>query len=405
MAAVACAVHSSITIPELPPILHCFKLIAPRFIRGGGHETLHLVKRPTLPAEPNEQSEAILTTWNEWWHATIFGSNSSNTEPRWNSSARTGDIWSRFGEAAAIDTGNPHLYCLNCGLALQHPKVNNCGTKHIINHLKSIQCLQQVTPLHNEFYTPLPQQTQRQPQTTSYSIPVYEKELVHLVIDHGWSFRTVEKPSFQRFIQFLRPGAVIISRYKFGQLFEKQYTEATAALLCDLGVNTKISIALDAWTSNNHLSFLAIKGYYINNSWQLREKLLDFIPMRRKHTGASMAEEVIKVLSRTDTTSRLLGLTCDNASNNSVLSQLLEENLEEQSFTWSAKENTIPCLAHVIDLVVQDIIVHLKLSAAYDEQLGGTLQQHHIRDISTGISVPNSLRKVCPVLSQVFITH
>jgi hypothetical protein len=62
MAAVAYAVHSSITTPELPPILYCFKLIAPQFIRGGSHETLYLVKQPTLPAEPNEQIEAILTT-------------------------------------------------------------------------------------------------------------------------------------------------------------------------------------------------------------------------------------------------------------------------------------------------------------------------------------------------------
>jgi hypothetical protein len=127
--------------------------------------------------------------------------------------------------------------------------------------------------------------------------------------------------------------------------------------------------------------------------------------MRGKHTGASMAEEVIKVLGRTNTTNRLLGLTCDNASNNSVLSRSLEENLEKQNLTWSAKENTIPCLAHVIDLVVQDIIIHLKLSAAYDEQLGGTLQQHHIREIGTGISVPNSLRKVYLVLSHLFITN
>jgi hypothetical protein len=363
------------------------------------------IKQFTLPVQPNEQSEAILTIWDEWWRATPFGSNSSNTEPRWESSARTGDIWSRFGEAAALDTGNPHLYCLNCGLALQHPKVNKCGTKHMTNHLNSVKCLQQVTPLYDEFYTPLPQQSQRQPRPTSFSTPVYEKELVRLVIDQGWSFWTVEKPSFRRFIQFLRPEAVIISRYKFGQLFYKQYTEATAILLSDLEENTKISIALDAWTSNNHLSFLAIKGYYINNSWQLREKLLDFIPMRGKHTGASMAEEVIKVLGRTNTTNRLLGLTCDNASNNSVLSRSLEENLEKQNLTWSAKENTIPCLAHVIDLVVQDIIIHLKLSAAYDEQLGGTLQQHHIREIGTGISVPNSLRKVYLVLSHLFITN
>jgi hypothetical protein len=59
---------------------------------------------------------------------------------------------------------------------------------------------------------------------------------------------------------------VIINCYKFGQLFEKQFTEAAATLLHNLSTNTKILIALDAWTSNNYLSFLAVKGYYINNS-------------------------------------------------------------------------------------------------------------------------------------------
>jgi hypothetical protein len=55
--------------------------------------------------------------------------------------------------------------------------------------------------------------------------------------------------------------------------------------------------------------------------------------MYRKHTSASMAKEVIKVLSRTNTTNQLLGLTYNNASNNSVLLQLLEENLKEQNLT------------------------------------------------------------------------
>jgi hypothetical protein len=405
MAAAANAVHGSIATPELPAILEPFKFVAPRFIKGGGYQTINLVKRPVLPAQPDEQSEAILAIWDEWWHATPYGSDPTKDNPRWSSSCRTGDIWTRYGEATGNNSGNPHVYCLNCSLVLQHPQVKSCGTKHMATHLRSNYCLLQATPIHDEFYTPLPLQNQRQPRATSYSVQAYEKELVRLVIDQGWSFRTVEKLSFQRFIQFLRPEAVIINRYKFGQLFEKQFTEAAATLLHDLGTNTKISIALDAWTSNNHLSFLAVKGYYINNSWQLCEKLLDFIPMRGKHSGASMAEEVIRVLINTKTTHQLLGLTCDNASNNNVLSRLLEESLEKQGFTWSAKENTIPCLAHVIDLVVQDIILYLKLSAAYDEQLGGTLQQHHIQDIEPEISVPNSLRKVSLVLLQLFITY
>jgi hypothetical protein len=55
--------------------------------------------------------------------------------------------------------------------------------------------------------------------------------------------------------------------------------------------------------------------------------------MRGKHSGASIAEEVIRVLINTKTTHQLLGLTCNNASNNNVLSQSLEESLKKQGFT------------------------------------------------------------------------
>ena len=67
-------------------------------------------------------------------------------------------------------------------------------------------------------------------------------------------------------------------------------------MLQDLGPNTKISIALDAWTRTNHFGFLTIKIYYINTHQDLKEKLLDFILMRGLHTGVSMAKEVFKAL-------------------------------------------------------------------------------------------------------------
>jgi hypothetical protein len=51
---------------------------------------------------------------------------------------------------------------------------------------------------------------------------------------------------FQQFVRFLRPDAVIISRYKFGQIFKSQFLDAKAALLQDLDKDTTISIALDA---------------------------------------------------------------------------------------------------------------------------------------------------------------
>ena len=187
---------------------------------------------------------------------------------------------------------------------------------------------------------------------------------------------------------------MITSRYKFGKIFQDQYSKAAANLLSDLGEGTKLSIALDAWSASNHLSFLAIKGYYINTQWELQEKLLDFIPIRGSHTGRSMAKELLRVLSETNTTQRLLCITCDNASNNSTLTQSIESELGQKGIKWRQSENSIPCLAHIINLVVQDIIQHLKLSGLDDNSDDGVLQGHHVRDITQQISVPNSLRKV-----------
>ena len=187
-------------------------------------------------------------------------------------------------------------------------------------------------------------------------------------------------------------------------MFRSQHEEAKRSILNDLGKTTKISIALDAWSASNHLCFLAVKGYYINQQWQLQEKLLDFLPMRGRHTGISMAEELLQVLTDTGTQSQLLALTCDNASNNSVLARTVQTKLENIDIHWSSKENTIPCLAHIINLVVQDIIRHLKLAVTIEVGARDTLQRRHIREIESHMSIPNSLRKVCSPLSQLLIT-
>jgi hypothetical protein len=282
------------------------------------------------------------------------------------------------------------------------------GTKHLTNHLNSQRCKSITVPAYSRLLTlatlsPRAQIRSSPAYIPSYSATAFEKEIVRVVIDNNWSFRTIERPSFQRFLQFMRPETAIISRYKFELMFQAQFLEAKASLLSDLGQLTKISIALDAWSAANHLSFLAIKVYYINDEWQLQDKLLDFIPMRGRHTGTSMAAEVLRLLSDTNTKKRLLALTCDNASNNTTMSRTMQAELGNENIHWSASENTVPCLAHVINLVVQDIIFHLKLAASIEVDAGETLQRRHVQDIRVQTSVPNSLRKVCaPFIAYVY---
>lgn len=177
-------------------------------------------------------------------------------------------------------------------------------------------------------------------------------------------------------------------------MFQQQFNIAVAELLSDLGQGTKISVALDAQSTNNHLSFLAIKGYYINDHQQLQEKLLDFIPIRGRHTRSSIATKVLKVLSNTYTQKRLLAITYNNASNNTTLVQTIHLKLQDEGIAWSPTKNTIPCLAYIINLVVQDIIKYLRLAAPPKDKKVENTQRRHIKKITQQISVLNSLCKV-----------
>ncbi|KAJ8105653.1 hypothetical protein OPT61_g10047 [Boeremia exigua] len=307
------------TIPSvLPTLLVPFCFTGSHLVKGAFPRNISLLKRPQLQNPELDASKEILATWSTWWLTTQWASNATAHKPNWEGPARTGKVWAWFGEAVSTQDGQPYVYCYNCGLVLQHPNIRTIGNKHMNRHLRSQSCRQTGQPVHNHPNLPLsayqPQQPRETPKAALYSAAAFETELVRLVIDNNLSFRTIERPSFRRFIQFLRPEAVITSRYKFGQMFQAQFKAAKEALLQDLHGSTKLSIALDAWTAGNHLSFLAIKGYYINKKWKLQEVLLDFIPMRGKHTGVSMAQQVLQVLQATQTTKRLLDPTASTTT-------------------------------------------------------------------------------------------
>jgi hypothetical protein len=53
--------------------------------------------------------------------------------------------------------------------------------------------------------------------------------------------------------------------------------------------------------------------------------------MRRRHTSELIATDVVKVLSDTNTTLRLLAVTCDNASNNKTIATSIEIQISDNN--------------------------------------------------------------------------
>jgi len=100
-----------------------------------------------------------------------------------------------------------------------------------------------------------------------------------------------------------------------------------------------------------------------------------------------MADILYNVLERFSITKRLLCITTDNAGNNGTMRKELEELLNNLDInnSWSSNSTKIPCLAHVIQLVVKAIL------GAFD--IKPTESEYSDDDINS-MSVSSAIAKV-----------
>lgn len=69
-------------------------------------------------------------------------------------------------------------------------------------------------------------------------------------------------------------------------------------LLHKLPIGTKLSIALDCWTSPFHQAFMVVTGYFIDKDWNYHEILLGFEPLHGTHTGVNLGSVLLDLLQK-----------------------------------------------------------------------------------------------------------
>src|SRR5277367_1871246 len=115
------------------------------------------------------------------------------------------------------------------------------------------------------------------------------------------------------------------------------------------------------------LIILAITGHWIDIKFRLHQELLAFIPLEGHHTGEYMASVVYDVLDEFDIKEKFFCVTTDSASNNLKMVKELSKLLYDRcGIEWDWKTNHIPCLAHIINLVVQKFLKTLAIQSDDD---------------------------------------
>ncbi|KAF7364657.1 Eukaryotic translation initiation factor 3 [Mycena venus] len=149
----------------------------------------------------------------------------------------------------------------------------------------------------------------------------------------------------------------------------KIYCEMFIALKDDLKarfsalilVNSKIALATDTWTTKSMMfTFAGTIGSWITEDWELVERVLDFHPIQDKeHEGVRAAYALAERLSNLQILEKII--TLDNVSVNDVLMVALGRLLAQKLDIQFVPDNSqIHCLAHVVNLAVQNMLAALE---------------------------------------------
>ncbi len=162
--------------------------------------------------------------------------------------------------------------------------------------------------------------------------------------------------------QQLRPSACMPSRQRLKVLLDKEYHETRQGFFADPGTSTKVSLALDSWTSpGSRYSFLAIGAYNISTELKCRHILIGFERLTGTHSGENWAEVVIKVATEYNLLNRLYAVTANNASNNATLCRTVEHKLSSMGIGWRADVITVNCMAHILNLSARALLQGVRL--------------------------------------------
>ena len=124
---------------------------------------------------------------------------------------------------------------------------------------------------------------------------------------------------------------------------------------------TKVALTTDIWTSShNHTSYLGITMHYIDNNWDLKKCILDFIPIEGSHSSRLILDKIINLLQEFNLNNRIISLTTDNGSNMLACGRDLANELEICFCNLSFSHKR--CAAHIINLAVKAGMKHLDTS-------------------------------------------
>ncbi|XP_078430734.1 putative transcriptional regulator tpeD [Wolffia australiana] len=123
----------------------------------------------------------------------------------------------------------------------------------------------------------------------------------------------------------------------------------------------RVSLTVNAWIAENSCGLLGITVHWVNNWWELCERVHAIRELFGKHSGENMRAIVIQALEDFGLKTKVGSITTDNASSNRRMVGLLGKELKPINHRF-AEDRHVPCAAHVLNIIIQAALQSLCVS-------------------------------------------
>ncbi|XP_078442452.1 putative transcriptional regulator tpeD [Wolffia australiana] len=140
----------------------------------------------------------------------------------------------------------------------------------------------------------------------------------------------------------------------------KLYGNMKGKLVSLLADVPSVSLTVDAWTAENSCCLLGNTVHWVNNRWELCERVLAIHELVGKHSGENMSAIVLQALEDFGLKTKVSSITTDNASSNGRMVGMLPKELKPINNRFT-QDRHVPCAIHMLNIIVQAALQSLRV--------------------------------------------
>ncbi|XP_051152134.1 zinc finger BED domain-containing protein RICESLEEPER 1-like [Andrographis paniculata] len=183
-------------------------------------------------------------------------------------------------------------------------------------------------------------------------------DLARMIILHRYPLGMVEDIGFKSFVRNLQPlfDLVTITGIEADcmEIYRKEKQKVYEGLDKLPG---KVSLSADRWGTCDGTEYLCLIAHYIDDSWELKKKILNFLAVDPSQAEDSLSELIIASLRSWDIDRKLFSLTVDNCSTYDKITVRVNQQLCQHRFLMcEGSLFDVRCAASTVRLFVQIVL-------------------------------------------------